>query len=92
MSSPILAENKRYTFADYLGWDGPERYELIHGEAYLLAAPAPSRQEVSGEILRQLLNFLEGKKCKAYAAPFDVRLFEHMNEKPADVDTVVQPD
>lgn len=92
MHNPIPAEKETYTFADYLSWPGPERYELIDGEAYLLAAPSPRHQEVSGEIHRQLLNFLEGKKCKAYAAPFDVRLFEQEGDSPEDVDTVVQPD
>lgn len=79
-------------FREYLDWEGPERYEVVQGEAVLLAAPSPFHQEVSGEILRQLLNFLEGKKCKAYAAPFDVRLFEREGDSPEDVDTVIQPD
>ena len=87
-----LAENAKYTFADYLGWDGPQRYELINGEAYLLASPSFIHQEISAAIHRQLLNFLEGKKCRAIAAPFDVRLFEQIDEKPENVDTIVQPD
>ena len=57
-------------------------------------APAPSRghQEISGEVFRQLANYLEGKKCKVYHAPFDVRLFEKDGDTPEDVDTVVEPD
>lgn len=93
MNNPILAENETYTFADYLSWDAPERYELIDGEAVLLAAPSPSHQEISGAIYAQLWNYLEGKKkCKAYHAPFDVRLFEQEGDSPENVDTVVQPD
>lgn len=93
MNNPILAENETYTFADYLSWDSPERYELIDGEAVLLAAPSPSHQEISGAIYAQLWNYLEGKKkCKAYPAPFDVRLFEQEGDSPENVNTVVQPD
>lgn len=58
----------------------------------LLAAPSTSHQRVSGEIHRQMLNFLEGKKCEAFAAPFDVRLFEGEGDLPENVSTVVQPD
>jgi len=75
-----------------LEWAGPERYELIEGEAYLMAGPAYTHQAVSMELSRQLANFLEGKKCKALAAPFDVRLFEKEGDAPEDVDTIVQPD
>ena len=89
----LPAEKERYTFADALAWDDGERAELIDGEIYLMA-PAPSRphQKVSGEIFRQLANYLEGKKCEAYSAPFDVRLFEQDGDSLDDVDTVVEPD
>jgi len=92
MNNPILAENESYTFANYLTWPGPERYELIEGEAVLLVAPSPRHQEVQLAISAQLWNFLEGKKCGAYPAPFDVRLFGQDHDAPEDVDTVVQPD
>lgn len=93
MNNPILAENERYSLADYLSWDGPERYELIDGETVLLAAPSPTHQEIQLAISSQIWNYLEGKKkCKAYPAPFDVRLFEQEGDSPENVDTVVQPD
>jgi Uma2 family endonuclease len=41
------------------------------------------------ELVRQFTNFLVGKKCKAYPAPYDVRLFYEEDESD---DTVVQPD
>ena len=86
----LPAEKERYTFADVLTWPDDERAELIDGEVVLMA-PAPSRghQEISGEVFRQLANYLEGKKCKVYHAPFDVRLFEKDGDTPEDVDTVV---
>lgn len=89
----LPAEKDRYTFADVLSWDDGERAELIDGEVFLMA-PAPSRahQEISMELSRQFANYLEGKKCKAYHAPFDVRLFEQEGNSPEDVDTVVEPD
>ena len=89
----LPAEKDRYTFADVLGWDEGERAELIDGEVFLMA-PAPSRghQGISFEMCRQFGNYLEGKRCQAYSAPFDVRLFEKDGDTPEDVDTVVEPD
>ena len=88
----LPAKKERYTYADYLLWEGPERYELIDGEAVMLSAPSTAHQLVSGELYRQLANYLEGKKCRVIAAPFDVRLFEEKDDRPEDVRTVVQPD
>ena len=89
----LPAEKERYTFADVLTWPDDERAELIDGEIILMA-PAPSRghQGISVELTRQFANYLEGKKCRAYHAPFDVRLFEKDGDTPEDVDTVVEPD
>ena len=89
----LPAEKDRYTFADVLAWEDGERAELIDGEVFLMA-PAPSRghQRISFEMCRQLGNYLEGKRCQAYSAPFDVRLFEKDGDAPEDVDTVVEPD
>ncbi|MDR3090014.1 MAG: Uma2 family endonuclease [Desulfobulbaceae bacterium] len=85
---PLSLPQLSYTYADYATWPDDARYELIDGEAYLMS-PAPKRahQEICGEIFRQLADYLEGKDCRAFIAPFDVRL----NAKKAD-DTVVQPD
>lgn len=85
-------EKARYTFADYLTWDENERIEIIGGEAFLMAAPSSKHQEISMEISRQLANFLVGKPCRVYPAPFNVRLFAKDGDAPEDVDTVVEPD
>lgn len=90
MSLPL--EKGRYNFADSLTWSDSERIELIDGEAYMMATPSAVHQEILMELARQLANFLEGKSCKVYPAPFGVRLFERENHKPEDVDTVVEPD
>lgn len=81
-----------HTYGDYLGWPEDVRYELIDGVAYMMS-PAPSRlhQEVVGELYRQIANALDGTPCRAYVAPFDVRL-PKSGEPDSAVDTVVQPD
>ena len=86
------AEKSRYTFADCLTWAENERIEIVNGEAFMMAPPSSRHQEISFEIGRQLGNFLEGKRCKVYPAPFGVRLFEREGETPEDVDTMVEPD
>jgi Uma2 family endonuclease len=87
MGEPVLKE-KHYTFADYMTWTCEERYELIDGVSYLMS-PGPTWQHQSfGErIGRRIGNFLEGRSCLLFYAPFDVRL----NADTRD-DTVVQPD
>lgn len=87
-----LPKEERYTYADYLEWDEKERVELIDGAPLMMAPPSRKHQEISGEIYRQLANFLRGKGCRVYAAPFGVRLFERAEDGPEDVDTVVEPD
>ena len=65
----------RYTYADYLTWKFDEQVELIKGKNFKMS-PAPRRvhQEVSGEIFYRIYDFLKVQKCKAFIAPFDVRL------------------
>ncbi|MDR2490223.1 MAG: Uma2 family endonuclease [Spirochaetaceae bacterium] len=91
MSDAALQEHRRWTYADYKDWDlAPgERYEIINGEAYAMAAPNTSHQSMLMELARQIANYLSGKSCKVYPAPFDVRLFYEEDESD---DTVVQPD
>jgi Uma2 family endonuclease len=83
----------KHTYGDYLRWPEDVRYELIDGEAYLMAPPAPdlAHQDIAGEIFRQVANALEGKPCRAFIAPVDVRLPKG-READESVDTVVQPD
>lgn len=88
---PMPQEN-RYTYADVLTWDEDERCELIEGRPVMMSSPNEVHSEVSGEIFRQIANYLLGKRCKVRHAPYDVRLFEGEKDRPEDVDTVVQPD
>jgi Uma2 family endonuclease len=86
---PLAKEKPYYTYADFLEWDEGERYEIIDGEAYMMAAPSRIHQEVGMALSATLYNYLEGKPCKVYTAPFSVRLFPA--EDNGD-DTVVEPD
>lgn len=88
----IPAEKAQYTFADVLTWGEQERIELIDGAAYMMAPPSSIHQKISMALSAQLYNFLEGKPCEVYPAPFAVRLFEQDGDAPEDVGTMVEPD
>lgn len=85
-------EENRYTYGDYVRWEGSERWELIEGQPFLMSpAPSSRHQELVSELLFQLRLFLRGKSCKALVAPIDVRL-PRASEADEVIDTVVQPD
>jgi Uma2 family endonuclease len=87
-----LRDAHRHTYGDYLGWPEDIRYELIDGEAYLMApAPSPAHQRLVLELARQIADAPEGGPCEVFVAPFDVRL-PHADEADEQVDTVLQPD
>ena len=92
MAGTLLAEEMRYTFADYLEWEGNERLELLDGEPLMQATPHRIHQKVSAALARLIGNYLEGKQCEVYPAPFTVRLFEQDGDAPEDVQTVFEPD
>lgn len=90
MSDP-QPHGPRYTVQDYMHWDDERRYELIDGEAYLMA-PAPSLQHqaialgLAGQLRQRLDEKLRASAacpCRVFVAPVDVVL---------GPDTVVQPD
>lgn len=87
-----LPQEQRYTFADLISWDDDTRYELYDGQPVALASPSNAHQEICMALSAQIYNYLNGKKCKVYPAPFDVRLFEEEGDTPEDVSVVVQPD
>jgi Uma2 family endonuclease len=81
-----------YTYQDYCRWPEDERWELIHGQAYLMSpAPSLSHQTISGDLVRQIANYLLDKPCRVFHAPFDVRLPQG-GETDEQITTVVQPD
>jgi len=78
-----------YTYADYLSWDTGTRYEIIDGVAYAMASPTARHQGISWELAGVIYEFLKDNPCKAFTAPFDVRLFPEEDDSDT---TVVQPD
>ena len=91
MNQPLLKPKSVFTYADYSRWPDDERWELIDGEAYAMAGPSRIHQTVVGELFRQIANYLLGKPCRPFIAPFDVRLPDRQ-EADDEVITVVQPD
>jgi Uma2 family endonuclease len=81
-----------YTYGDYVTWPDDYRYEIIDGTAYAMT-PAPMRvhQDILLSIATEFSNYLKGKTCKAYIAPFDVRIPKD-RVSDNDTKTVVQPD
>jgi Uma2 family endonuclease len=93
MGEPAMKLDRRYTYRDYLTWPEDERWELIGGVAYnMLSAPYRRHQAISMLLSRRIGNFLEGRPCKVYAAPFDVLLPELGEDDDGDVSNVVEPD
>jgi Uma2 family endonuclease len=86
---PLLKEKPHYTYADFLEWDEGERYEIMDGEAVMLAAPDLAHQQISRNIVAQLIAFLKGKPCQVLYAPFAVRLSPREDDSD---DTVLEPD
>jgi Uma2 family endonuclease len=83
-----------YTYSDYLTWTWDEMAELIRGKIYKMSpAPSSKHQVVGGNLFGLIWNFLRGKKCQVFIAPFDVRLprAPKMNSDK-EITTVVQPD
>ncbi len=93
MGLPEKKTDHKYTYKDYCSWPEDERWELIDGVAYDMS-PAPSRrhQEVSFELAGLIREYLKGKDCKAFAAPFDVMLPVFPVQSENEIDTIVQPD
>ena len=82
-----------YSYADYLTWPMDLVVELIQGRLFKKAAAAPNRihQRVSLKLSVKLYQFLEGKTCQVYEAPFDVR-FPIDSKEDHRIFDVVQPD
>ena len=89
---PLSQAKKKYTYADYLKFPDDERWEIIDGVPYMQSAPSPAHQLISSELNRQFANYLLGKPCKVYPAPFSVRLTKGDEQQDEDITKVVEPD
>lgn len=87
---PLPKTEQKYSYADYSTWDENERWEILDGVPYMQAAPSRIHQEISLSLLMQFGNYLQGKPCKVYHAPFCVRLDIENNDN--DIKNVVEPD
>ena len=88
----MLPERKLLTLIDLDAIDDDNRYELIDGDLYLLAAPAPPHVLVSSRLLKKIQSYLGNGRCEAFHAPADVYLFNRPGDPDSDITTVVQPD
>ena len=87
--------NASYTYADYLTWQLDKTVELIKGKIMLMSpAPNVKHQRISWQLSGALFQYFKNENCHAFAAPFDVRLYDHQKSVQADqeIHTVVQPD
>ena len=64
-----------YTLEDYYALPDDQRYELIDGVLYDMAAPAVTHQEIAFEIAVALRKYIKDKggKCKVFMSPVDVQ-------------------
>ncbi|MEW9676291.1 Uma2 family endonuclease [Lentibacillus sp. L22] len=86
-------KDRKYTYADYLSWPEDTRTEIIDGTPYLLTAPSRTHQKVLSELHRQLANFLVGKDCEVYPAPFHVVLdIGEQSEDVENAENIFEPD
>ena len=76
----------KYTYRDYINLPESETdlYELIDGELYMVPAPTPMHQTVSGNVYSAMRDFVSRRDLGAvFYSPIDVVLSDH---------DVVQPD
>ena len=91
-SLPKQKYDNLFTYGDYRLWPENERWELIGGAAHAMSpAPMTQHQGILGALFAKFYMFLQGKRCRVFVAPFDVRLPEG-DEADDDIETVVQPD
>lgn len=64
------------------------RMEFINGEIVLLGSPSTDHQEISGNLFVEFREYLKGKLCKVFYAPFDVHFHKEGFKEP----DVMQPD
>lgn len=67
----------------------PERFELIDGVVYdMTPPPSTEHQRVSNRIFTVFANFLRGKSCEAFHAPFGV-WFSEKDDEHVEPDVIV---
>lgn len=92
IKEPDIPYGIHYTYADYLNFTFDDMVEIIKGKIFRMSpAPSSNHQGISISLSSEIYNFLKGKTCKVYSAPFDVILpIEGRDFMQSD--RVVQPD
>lgn len=88
---PLPQKDKNYRYGDLSSLSENEKCEILDGELFLQSAPSWQHQSISGELYRQISNFLYKKPCRVFAAPFDLCLADY-TENDEDIPNVLQPD
>jgi len=83
MSEATAKRTQRYTWGDYQSWDDGRRWEIVGGEAFLLAAPSTRHQRILIQLSVRFEEYFKGKRCLVFPAPTDVKLSD---------EDIVQPD
>ena len=92
--SQLDLSNDKYTYADYLSWKFEQTVELIKGKIFPMSGPSRRHQKISWTLTLTIGTAFRNHRCEAYAAPFDVRLYDKRKAAKGDknVNSVVQPD
>lgn len=91
MADPLKKEKRIYTFADYITWPDDELWEIIDGVPYNMTPPTLNHERVSGALFNKFYNYLEGKTCEVFSAPFGVR-FPKEDEPDEYIKNALMPD
>jgi len=71
-----LTEPQVITIAEYniFRENSESILEYIDGIVYRIPSPSTKHQRISSRLHAKLFNFLEGKECEVFPAPFDIEL------------------
>ena len=80
MSSPF---EKKVTIDEFykIRAEHNQLLEFIDGIVFISPSPSTMHQIISGRLHASLFNFLEGKECEVFHAPFDVELSKENKEE-----------
>ncbi len=84
----MLPKAQKYTYEEFLEiTKDVERAEFIDGEIIYQATPTLRHQRILGNLLFEFKQYLKGKSCEPFIAPFDIILKKENEEVKR-----VQPD
>ena len=71
-----LTDPQVITITEYhkLRENSEARLEYIDGIVYMTPSPSTRHQRISSRLQARLFNFLAGKECEVFPAPFDIEL------------------